>query len=105
MSEISSLFKERTVHLDVSFIEVSLPDQHGSRSMGVSVDIVKSAVESASIAIAQINDQMSRTYGNSFIRTSEIDAYIEVSEPVTQVHLPDLDPLSLQIGKYVSLLI
>ena len=105
LSEIPDLFKERTVPLDVAFIEVSPPDQHGYCSMGVSVDIVKSAAESANLVIAQVNDQMPRTYGSSFIHTSEIDAYIEVSEPITEVSLPELDPLSLQIGKYVSLLI
>jgi len=105
LSEIPSLFRENIVPIDVAFIQVSPPDQQGFCSLGVSVDVVSSAVHSAKYVIAQINEFMPRTFGQSFIHKDQIDAYIEGSEPIISVPSPELDEISMKIGKYVSLLI
>lgn len=105
LSEIPSLFKEQIVPIDVALIQVTPPDQQGYCSLGVSVDVVRSAVNSAKCVIAQINDQMPRTFGQSFIHKDQIDAFLEVSEPLISAPSPELDEVSLKIGKYVSLLI
>src|SRR6478672_7967838 len=52
LSEIPALFREKKLHLDVALIQVSPPDSHGFCSFGVSVDVVKAAVESADVVIA-----------------------------------------------------
>ncbi len=63
LSEIPALFKRRCFHLDVALIQVTPPDAHGFCSLGVSVDIVKPATESADIVIAQVNPRMPWTLG------------------------------------------
>ena len=55
LSEIPQLFRQGIKPLDVAFVQVSPPDQHGFVSLGVSVDIAKAAVETANIVNAQIN--------------------------------------------------
>ena len=54
--------------MDIALVQVTPPDEHGYCSMGISVGADKSAVESANIVIAQINPQMPRTLGDSFLQ-------------------------------------
>lgn len=105
LSELPSLFRERFVPIDVALVSVTPPDAQGFCSLGVSVDVVKAAVESARHVIAQINPRMPRTLGQSFIHKDRIEAFIEVDEPIIEHPAPNLDPISLRIGRYVSLLI
>lgn len=105
LSEIPSLFEEGVLPLDVAFIMVSPPDELGYCSYGVTVDIVSSAVKSAKKVIAQINPQMPRTCGHSFIHISEIDHAVVMDAPLPTIEVPQLDKVTEQIGQYVSMLI
>jgi acyl-CoA hydrolase len=86
LSELPLLFKRNIVDIQVALIHVSVPDRHGYCSLGVSVEATPAAIENADYVIAQINKQMPRTHGDGIIHTSEIDAFVEVDEP-----LPNLD--------------
>lgn len=105
LSEVPSLFRERYLPLDVAIVMVTPPDEQGFCSLGVSVDVVKAAVESAGYVIAQINPSMPRTLGQSFIHKDLIDAYVTIDEPLIEHPSTELDPVSKKIGRYVSLLI
>ena len=67
LSDIPELFRQKRMPLDVAMIQVSPPDRYGYCSLGISVDITKSAFESADMVIAQINEKMPITHGDSFI--------------------------------------
>jgi acyl-CoA hydrolase/RimJ/RimL family protein N-acetyltransferase len=105
LSEIPALLAENVLPIDVAFIQVTPPDAQGYCSLGVSVDIVMAAAKSAKYIIAQINDRMPRTFGQCYLHQDEIAAFIKVSEPIPSVPATDLNEITLQIGKYVSLLI
>ena len=105
LSEIPALFTENVLPVDVAFIQVTPPDAQGYCSLGVAVDIVMAAAKSAKYIIAQINDQMPRTFGQCYLHQDEIAAFIRVSQPIPPVPAFELDEITLQIGKYVSLLI
>lgn len=105
LSEIPALLSENVVPIDVAFVQVTPPDAQGYCSLGVSVDIVMAAAKSAKYVVAQINDQMPRTFGQCYLHQDEIAAFIRVSEPIPTVPVVELDEITLQIGKYVSLLI
>ena len=60
----------RRVRIDVALIQVSPPDAHGYVSLGVSVDIVRAAVDAAELVIAEVNPRMPRTLGDSFVPMS-----------------------------------
>ena len=105
LSEIPSLFMENVLPIDVAFVQVTPPDAQGYCSLGVAVDIVLAAAKSAKYVIAQINDQLPRTFGQCYLHQDEIAAFIRVSEPIPTVPPVELDETALQIGKYVSMLI
>ena len=105
LSDIPALLTDNVIPVDVAFVQVTPPDAQGFCSLGVSVDIVMAAAKSAKYIIAQINDQMPRTFGQCYLHKDEIAAFIRVSEPIPTVPPVELDEATLQIGKYVSLLI
>ncbi|MBF0460239.1 MAG: GNAT family N-acetyltransferase [Magnetococcales bacterium] len=105
LSEIPSLFTNGVLPLDVALIQVAPPDQYGYCSLGPSVDIVSAAWKSARHVIAQINAASPRTFGQSFIHVSEIDACLEADRPIPVLLTPELDDVDVRIGQYVAQLI
>ena len=105
ISDIPRLFNENSLPLDVALIMVSPPDEYGYCSLGVSVDIVSSAVKAAKYVIAQINPKMPRTNGHSFVHLNQIHAWMNVEQELPQVISPVFDRRTEQIGQYASMLI
>ncbi|RLB42736.1 MAG: acetyl-CoA hydrolase [Deltaproteobacteria bacterium] len=105
ISEIPGLFRRRTIELDVALIQTSPPDEHGFVSLGISVDIVKAAVESANIVIAQVNKYMPRTMGESFVPLDDIDVVVEYDEPIIEFRYPEADEIGHKIASNVAKLI
>lgn len=102
LSQVPGLFRRGLVPVDVALIQVSLPDQHGFFSLGVSVDIVKSAVENAAMIIAQINPRMPRTYGDGFVSIDQIDFAVVHEEPILEFENTVPGEIARRIGHYVS---
>jgi len=105
ISDIPRLFSENVLPLDVVLIMVSPPDEYGYCSLGVSVDIVSSAVKSANYVIAQINPKMPRTNGHSFVHMNQIHAWLEEEQPIPELPPVNNDQVNEQIGQYVAMLI
>ncbi|MGV4414341.1 acetyl-CoA hydrolase/transferase family protein [Chryseobacterium sp. T1] len=76
LSEIPNLFKNKILPIDVAIITVSPPDKHGYVTLGTSIDIARSAVDSAKLVIAQVNPKMPRTHGDGMIHYSKIDKMV-----------------------------
>jgi acyl-CoA hydrolase len=105
LSEIEELFESGAMPIDVALIEVSPPDAHGFCSFGVGVDTTLTAARLAHFVVAQVNDQMPRTYGDSFIHVSDIDAVVESSRPLCALKKPEVTDLHVAIARNVSSLI
>ncbi len=105
LSEIPNLFREGILPIDVALIAVSPPDEHGFCSFGVEVGATKPAAESARIIIAEINQQMPRTLGDSFIHISRLHHIIEVDYPVPEAPQGGGSSQHLQIGQHIAELI
>ncbi|MHA2155499.1 MAG: GNAT family N-acetyltransferase [Candidatus Hodarchaeales archaeon] len=106
LSKAPSLFYSGLVPIDVALIQVSPPDDHGYVSLGISVDIVKSAIDNAGIAIAQMNKHMPRIHGDGFLHIKDIDYIIPFDEPILEFKQePTSDEVANKIGQYVSRLI
>ncbi len=105
MSDIPYLFSEGILPLDAALIMVSPADKYGYHSLGVSVDIVSSALKSAKKVIAQVNPKMPVTFGQAFIHKGQIDAFFEAEEDLPEIEATELDAVTERIGQYVSLLI
>jgi acetyl-CoA hydrolase len=89
LSEIPALLLSRTYPIDVALIQVSPPDEHGYCSFGVGVECTKTATEVAKVVIAQVNTNMPRVLGDSFIHLSKIDYCVEAVSPLRE--LPQLE--------------
>ncbi|HEX8217736.1 MAG TPA: acetyl-CoA hydrolase/transferase C-terminal domain-containing protein, partial [Chloroflexia bacterium] len=105
LHEIPRLFRENVLPIDVAIISVSPPDQRGYCSYGVEVGVTKPAVESARIVIAEINPQMPRIWGNSFIHLNDIDYCVPVDYALPELPQSSPTPLYSKIAAYVAELI
>jgi len=106
LSQVPKLFYTGMVELDVSLIQVSVPDNHGYCSLGVSVDIVKAAIENSKLVIAQINPRMPRVHGDGFIHMDDINFAVYHEEPLLELKNEDVDTgVEEKIGRYVSRLV
>lgn len=76
LSEIPILFKRGILPIDVAIIQVSPPDAHGYCSLGLSVDVARSAVDTARMVIAQVNPKMPRTHGDGMVHVSRISKMV-----------------------------
>lgn len=90
LSEVPLLFKKNIIQTDVALLQVSPPDEHGFCSYGVDVGTIKAAAEKAKIIIAQVNHNMPRTLGDSFIHINKIHHIVEFDEELQE--LPQIDP-------------
>ncbi len=103
-SEIPKLFTT-TLPADVALITVSPPDEDGKFSLGVSVDYTLAAAKAAKLVIAQVNDQMPYTMGDSFLTVDDIDWFIPLSAPVITLPPPKIGPVEEAIGKNCASLV
>jgi acyl-CoA hydrolase len=105
LSQVPDLFRRGLARVDVALIQTSSVDIHGYMSLGVSVDIVKAAVEKASVVVAQVNSLMPRVHGDAFIHIDDVDFVVPRDEEILE-YSPEADTETAQrIGKYVARLI
>jgi acyl-CoA hydrolase len=105
LSEIHLLFRRAILPIDVAFIQVSPPDQHGYCSLGTSVDITLPAVETAKIVIAQINVHVPRTHGDGIIHLRDIDYAVQGDSPLPLSGSAVITDIEARIGIHVANLI
>jgi len=106
LSEIPNLFTQGILPIDVALVQVSPPDAHGYCSLGVSVDVARSAVNTARYVIAQVNPNVPRTHGDGLIHSSRFYAMVECNEPLYEARFGEkVGPDELRIGEYVASLI
>jgi acyl-CoA hydrolase len=105
LSEIPQEFESGRIPIDVALISVSPPDTGGLCSLGISVDIVKSAIANARYVIAQVNSHMPKTFGNSFVHVNNIDALVPYDEEIIESAIPHPDEILRRIGQNIARLV
>ncbi len=107
LSEFTLLFKHGFLSLDVALVHLSPPDEHGFCSFGVESGLTKTPAESARIIIAEVNQQMPRTLGDTFIHVSKIDHIVPVDYPLIEMPMSEGGPseLAQKIASYIAELI
>lgn len=105
LSEIPKLFQSGRVPIDVALIQVTPPDKRGRVSLGISVDIVKSAAENASLVIALVNEQMPFTYGDSLLDIYDIDFLVPTNKPILERASKPPHSSTEKIAEYIAALI
>lgn len=102
LSEVPALFRRRRIHLDVALVQVSPPDAHGFCRLGVSVDVVMAAIESADYVIAEVNPLMPRTFGDSFVHVSRLQALVASEVPILEFEKETITPVAARIGEFLA---
>ncbi|OKY74818.1 MAG: 4-hydroxybutyrate CoA-transferase [Desulfobulbaceae bacterium DB1] len=105
LSDIPELFKSGKLPLDVVLIHVSEPNMLGKVSLGISVDIVKSAAENGSLVIAQVNKQMPWTHGDSLLDIYDIDILVPADIPLIERPSKPVNEVTKKIGQHIASLI
>jgi len=102
LSQVPYLFRRKIIPIDVALIQTSLPDEHGYVSLGISVDIVKAAVENAPLVIVQMNPRMPRVHGDTFIHLKDIDYILPYDEPLLEYEANVPGDIAERIGRHVA---
>lgn len=105
LSEIPALLRSRRIRVDVALVQVSPPDAHGYMSLGVSVDVVRAAVDTADLVIAEVNPHMPRTHGNSFIHVDQVHFLVPAERELPELEIDAPGPVATEIGRRVASLV
>lgn len=105
IAQVPSLIKSKRLIADLALIQVSLPDKHGFVSLGVSVDITRAVALTAGKVIAEVNPNMPRTLGESFLHLDQIHALVPVDQPIIEYRHPPADAVAEQIARYIARII
>jgi len=105
LSQVPDLFYRRVVPIDVALVQVSPPDDYGYMSLGISVDIGRAAVDSAGCVICQVNAEMPRVHGDTFVNIEDVDCIVPHDEPLLEYESEVPDEIAHRIGRYVARLV
>jgi acyl-CoA hydrolase len=105
LSDIPRLFASRAIDLDVALLQLSPPDRHGCCTLGTSVDAALAAALAARQVIAEVNERMPRTHGNSLVRLDRVAAFVHTDRPLHE-HPPS-PPTAVEdaIGEHAARLV
>jgi acyl-CoA hydrolase len=102
LSEIPGLFTSGLIPLDVALLQLSPPDRHGECSLGTSVDTALAAAHAARVVVAEVNDAMPRTLGNSAVPFSRVHAHIRTNRPLHEAERSTPSAEERAIGEIVA---
>jgi len=102
LSEVERLLTDGEMPLDVAMVQTSPPDRYGYLSLGVGVDCTLTAARLARRVIVEVNQQMPRTLGNSFLHVSKVAAIVETSRPLLEMPPAEPSPVQNRIAAHVA---
>lgn len=105
LSDIPDLFLSGAIPLDVAIVQLSPPDRHGMCSLGTSVDAARAAIDTAKLVIAEINDRMPRTHGNTSVPFARVHAFVRSNRPLPSPTCPPPTAVENRIGELVAELV
>ncbi|MCP4372573.1 MAG: GNAT family N-acetyltransferase [Deltaproteobacteria bacterium] len=80
---IPKLIESGQISINVAFIQITPPDKNGNCSLGVAVDVARQAIDQASLVVGEVNSQIPRTYGDTFIHISDFNLLVNsTQEPI-----------------------
>ena len=102
LSEIEGVFESGEMPIDVALVQVSPPDAHGFCSLGIGVDTTMTAIRCAKFSVAQVNNMMPRTYGDSFVHVSKFSAFVESTRQLCEMPKDEVTDLNRAIARNVA---
>jgi len=105
LSDIPSLFDSGLIQIDVALLQLSPPDRHGYCTLGTSVDAALAVARNARVIVAEINQQMPRTHGNTLVPFATVSHFIATNRPLLAHDPPEPSAVEAQIGGHVAALV
>lgn len=105
LSDVPKLFDSGSLPIDIALIQVTPPNIHGRVSLGISVDIVRSAIENASLVIAEVNPNMPWTHGDTQVDVFDLDILVPVDRPILERQVDPPNDISRKIAQTAAALI
>ena len=105
LSSVPNLIRTDRIPIDVALIQTTPPNRDGNMNLGVSVDIVKAAVEKANLVICQANSNMPRVPGDGDLCVEDVDIIVPYDEPLLEYLEQVPGDIAQRIGSYVSRII
>lgn len=105
LSDIPSLFDSGLIPIDVALLQLSPPDRHGYCTLGTSVDAALAGARNARVIVAEINEQMPRTHGNTLVPFATVSHFIATNRPLLAHDPPEPSAVEAQIGGHVAALV
>ena len=105
LSDVPALFATRRIPLDVAMVSLSPPDEHGLCTLGTSIDAAKTATENATIILAEINEQLPRTYGATVVPFDRVTAFVHTDRPLHEAPTGPIGAVENQIGEHIANLV
>lgn len=104
-SQLPGLIRSGALRIDVVMLQVSPPDEHGRYSLGLAREYLVEAVKNARVIIAEVHPDVPWTYGEPYLRASDIDLLVEsnISFPDAPASVPG--PVEQAIGQHVAALV
>jgi 4-hydroxybutyrate CoA-transferase len=91
--------------MDIALVQVSPPNSEGFCNLGISVETVPALIRNAKIVIAQVNNELPQTCGDTLIHVSEIDHFVVSNRPLLTLSSGAPSETEMKIGSYVAELI
>jgi len=105
LSDVPRLFRSRQRPIDVALIAVSEPRPDGTCTLGASVDVVRAAMDSADVVIAEVNPRMPETSGDAVVRVEDLDGLVPHTAELLELPRASVDAIAERIGKHIARLI
>ena len=105
LSDVPRLFDSGSLPIDIALIQVTPPNDRGRVSLGISVDIVRSAIENASLVIAEVNPNMPWTHGDTLVDVADLDILVPVDRPILERQVDPPNEISRKIAQTAAALI
>ena len=105
LSDVPALFASRRIPLDAALVSLSPPDEHGLCTLGTSIDAAKTATEHASIILAEINEQLPRTYGATVVPFERVTAFVHTDRPLHEAPAGAIGAVEDRIGEHIAQLV
>lgn len=105
LSDIPLLFSGGRIPLDAAILQLSPPDKHGYCTLGTSADAAVAAARTAKVLIAEINEQMPRTHGNTLVPFKDLAAFIHTDRPLPAHPPGEASEAEAAIGEHIAKLV
>ena len=102
LSVLPDLFRRELIPIDMALLQTSLPDEAGRVSLGISVDIVRSAAEAARTVVAQPNSRMPFIHGDGVVDLADLDFVVPWDEPLLEYQVDPPGEIAQRIGGHVA---